>query len=1225
VTKISFSCHKQSWKMTIELQQTLQKRLDESNANKEAQLAEIRELNSRLQNKLKKIPRRPRETVKELDDRAEALEHKRTVTSISLAEERQILKEINGIKKAKIQAENFNKMEEEIQVMKKLLSIRRDILNETFTGTDEIQTALEKVKLANKLECGTDELSKKEMVCPKAKLGTVIGKNGSMIKKIQDTCKVSITVDKLTNKITIAGSEVSIERATKEIDLIIRSEEEKIELEKLLLNYLTSKYVNVIQQLRGEYTRSFVDVQRRDGKLSVQGSPEEVAEIKAKIFDIRIVSKKRLLAGRQVNIIVGKKGTTIERLCTEHMIPIEFSKDNDIETHAVFTGPPALVEAAMSEVEKLINDNREVEAIVNISPIKKDIILAEGGRHIKAIQAKLVESIPDGSCYLSMKNLKARPEVVVKAKQLLVSEALQFVIDALDEFDELIFKCMVDPYVIPRIIGKGGENIKKITGGKPLFLELDGSSGEFSCGATSAEGLLDLRKQIDEIVENNSIIRIKADSAVLKRQHRELYRSKAKNDMIGICRFDIDEDNSCYIIRGKKEDLEKGKVLLDEFMLNNQFAEVPITDEDRETLLVGGRKSKIVQFSEEMDVNLSIERVNLSVILRGSQEKVDEAAKKLNQFLNGGNGFSVMKFTLNEQVVGKVIGKGGKTRQQLEQKYDPATINISRAHVVTIRGPSQVVADCRVEIAKMVASLRVTQSISISDEQKVSLEKKDYTKKIFQQMPVSLTTTNDKIVVKGTFHDVRDAVSLLNEMLTGEYKIFIELDASQFSRVRNALRDPSHFERMESACGAKIELDLTAGTISISGKRSNVKRAKDQVYGFLDFMFPNELKRLKITKPLYMSVGQASTLAEISAEAGGVAIYLDRDLSLLVIRSIDEEKVSKATELVKEKIREAERLAYVFELSASDSWIISGIIGKKGGNISLLRSKYPGCKIDISKESRTIAIVGESEEILQEVREAVFAAIEKKRSENAFVSIQSTHIAYFLGKGGSHVKELSAKHGVVIQNFKKGNCNFKISGEMLNVKAAKEAIDTWLDMREKASATLEMTLEREQEIAAILGQNGVVARSIEEDYKCRINVDKKSLIVTIRGPSEEQREAAMSKMKELIETYHNQRITREVEAKEKRENSVLSATNNDVNEIEPVPTELPILSKNENADSDALRVEEDHKKSQFPTKPVGVASKSPKNGHVKKKKVYASMNEGTKAGKSLFALLTSEE
>jgi rRNA processing protein Krr1/Pno1 len=1077
------------------------------------------------------------------------------------------------------------------------------------------------VKLANKLECGTGEISRKEMVCPKAKIGMVIGKNGSMIKQIQDTCKVSIAVDSLTDKITIAGSEVSIERATKEIHRIIRTEEEKIALEKSLLDYLTSKYVNVIQQLREEYKRSFVDVHRSDGKLSIQGSPEEVADIKAKIFDIQIVSKKRLLAGREANVIVGKKGTTIERLCTEHMILIELSKDNGNETNAIFTGPPDMVEAALSEVEKLINDNREVEEIVNISPVKKNIILAEGGRNIKEIQAKLVESIPDGNCYLSIKN----SEVVIKAKQLMVSEALQFVIDALKEFDELIFMCTVDPYVVPRIIGKGGENIKKITGGKPLFLEVDKSSGDLSGGATSAEGLVYLRKQIDEVVENNSIIRIKADSAILKRQYRELNRSRTKNEMKGICWFDMDEDDSCYIIRGRKEDLEKGKVLLDEFILNNQFAEVPITDEDRETLLVGGRNSKIVQFSEEMDVNLQVERVNLCVILRGSQEKVDEAAKKLNQFLNGGDGFSVMKFTLNEQVVGKVIGKGGKTRQQLEQKYDPATINITRAHVVTIRGPSQVVTDCRIEIAKMVASARVTQSISISDEQKVSLEKKEYTKKIFQQMPVHLTTTNDKVVVKGTFHDVRDAVSLLNEMLTGEYKIFIELDASQFSKVRNALRDPSHFDRMESACGAKIELDLTAGSISISGKRSNVKRAKDRVYGFLDFMFPNELKRLKITKPLYMSVGQASTLAEISAEAGGVAIYLDRDLSLLVIRSIDEEKVSKATELVKEKIREAERLAYVFELSASDSWIIPGIIGKKGGNISLLRSKYPGCKINISKESRTIAIVGESEEIVQEVREAVLAAIEKNRSENAFVSIQNTHIPYFLGKGGSHVKELSAKYGVEIQNVKKGNCNFRISGEISNVKTAKEAIDTWLDMREKANTTLEMTLERSQDIAAIIGQKGVVARSIEEEHKCRINVDKKSLIVTIRGPSEEQREAAMSKMKEFIETYHHQRIAREVEAKEKRENIVLSATKNDVNGIEPVPTELPILSENKNADSDALRVEEDHKKSQFPTKPVGGAAKSPKNGHGKKKKVYASMNEGTEAGKSLFAMLTSED
>ena len=46
------------------------------------------------------------------------LEHKRTVTSISLAEERQILKEINVVKKTKMKVEEFIKAENEVQSMK---------------------------------------------------------------------------------------------------------------------------------------------------------------------------------------------------------------------------------------------------------------------------------------------------------------------------------------------------------------------------------------------------------------------------------------------------------------------------------------------------------------------------------------------------------------------------------------------------------------------------------------------------------------------------------------------------------------------------------------------------------------------------------------------------------------------------------------------------------------------------------------------------------------------------------------------------------------------------------------------------------------------------------------------------------------------------------------------------------------------------------------------------
>jgi len=983
--------------------------------------------------------------------------------------------------------------------------------------------------------------------------------------------------------------------------------------------------------LRDKYTGAFIDVHRNGGKLIIRANPEDIAEIKGKIFGLDIVSKEHQFVGKEISILLGKKGATIDELCSEHLISIEVGEANVNNTAAVFTGNLDMVEAAWIKVQELINDSREVIEVVSITPIIKNLLLAQGGHHIKTFQTKVVESIPDGNCFLSINKdriAKDNPELLIKVKQSLVSEARKFICDALKDLDKLVVKCSVDPYAIPRIIGKGGERIRRLTRGKAVFVEVDNFSNEVCYGATSVEALNDLRKEMDEVIDSNSIIRIKSDPVVLKRQY-ELIRSEIKNNMDG-CWLDIDNDDSCYIVRGKKQDIEKVRALIEECILSNKFGLVPITDEDRKALLAGGRKSKIVQFSEEMGVKLQIDRAAFFLVLCGPEDKVEEATKKLNRYLNGGDGYSVAKISLNDQVVGKIIGKGGRTRRQLEQKYDGVTINISGSHVVTIRGQSEAVADCRVEIEKMIASARVTQSISVTEEQISSLKKKEYSKKICQEMPVNLTTTEDKVVLKGALYDVRDAIALLNEMLTGEYITSIELDASQFSKVRNITRDPSHFERMETTCGAKIELDSSVASIMISGKRSNVKRTKEQVYGFLDFILPYEQERLKITTPLQMSIGQASTLAKISAEADGVAMHLDRDLSLIVITSIDEEKLKKATKLMKEKIEEAKQLAHVFELDPSDSWILAVIIGRKGSNISVLRSKYPTCKIDISKESRTITVVGESQDIVQEVRMDVNAAIETARKENIFVFIPKTCIQHFIGQARSHVKELTAKYGANIQRVKKNHYNFKISGEESEVKNTKEAIDAWLRLREKANSVPTLILEREQEIAEISGQKRIVAPSIEEDYKCKIDVNQKTLIVTVRGQHEEQPEDDVCEMNEPKEEYDDNDVDVACQslAKEQKENIELVTTIDDIETTDPIANGSQNLSRREDSELDATptKLEEGHKKIQFPTKSLGIYCKSSKNVNGnKKKKVDASVNEGTDAGKSLFAMLMAHD
>lgn len=416
-------------------------------------------------------------------------------------------------------------------------------------------------------------------------------------------------------------------------------------------------------------------------------------------------------------------------------------------------------------------------------------------------------------------------------------------------------------------------------------------------------------------------------------------------------------------------------------------------------------------------------------------------------------------------------------------------------------------------------------------------------------------------------------------------------------------------------------LDLSTGSIAISGKRSSVKKAKDQVYGFLDFLLPGVFERIKITKPLFLSVGQASVLAEISAAAGGVAIYLDRDLGLIVIRSDDKGKLQAATKLLMDKIMEAERLAYVLQFSSEDSWILPEIIGKNGSKVSSLRSKHPSCKIDVSKEARTVTVVGDTEEAVHAVRDAVESLVEKTRNENTFVHVPEAYVSQFVGKGGSNVKALSASHGAEIHRIKKGHYNFKIMGEESKVQATKVAIDDWLSQKEEANAVLSFHLEKVKEIQYIIGEKGEFIRSVQEEFKCKVDVDKKALIVNVKGDSAEIREAAVQKFRDRIVEERGKL------AQASKENNLLQTSTADTltSAHSNCQQSMPETVSNEGKSRSRSNTEESVSSNEFPSKPVGIASAENASKGKKQKQLDASIHEGTEEGKSLFAMLLADD
>jgi polyribonucleotide nucleotidyltransferase len=1141
---------------------------------------------------------------------------------MSLQDERQILKEIHDVKKSKNSVEEYTKGDEKIQGLKAELNKMRDTVKLEIKSISEIEVALSKVKLANKLGCTTQDLTTIEVDCPADKMGKVIGKNGSTVKQIEESTRVTIEIRKDDNKVAITGSASSIAAAAAEIDKIVQSTEEVFSIDDKILKYVTARQISVLDDLKKQYEDVYLDVLRNNEKVILRGMPDRVNAVKSSLLGMQIVSKEISLTRREAAIVIGEKGSTVDKLLESHNVCIDVEKIDDIKSTAVVLGPTNQVTSALKEIDELLSENSEAVETIAIDVMMKRILLAENGNHAKTIQKsvndKMKEKGLDANVLVSINKEKSiekdHPILQVKTKNACLEAAVQLAKNEIKDLQPLILSLDVDQVVIPKIIGRSGETLKKICGDDG-FIDIDREARRIVVGSTTAERRDSILEALNAIIAQNRILRVDYDPSLIKMQFKELIRSNVKAQMTEVgCWIEIDEEKGQFVFRGSDENNGKCRDILLEFLESNYLREMSITQEDKDSLLAGGKGSKLEKISEEEGVKLSVDKESFVLIARGTKEKVVSAMDKLDQFLKGGNGHSVSRLSVSEQIVGVIVGKGGKTRQQLEEKYSGVAIHISKCHNVTIRGPENQVAACRVEVLKLIASARVTQTVPVSDVQQKTLEKNGMLRKITQTASVQIQISGGAAQIKGLFYDVCDAVSLLNEQLTGVYQSVIELDALQFSKIRAAARDPSHFQRIKDSTRATVSLDLSSGSVTVGGTRNDVKKAKDQLFGFFEFIIPGKITRLKIPKPLQYSVGRGMALAEISAESGGATVYLDRDLNSIIIRSTDPKKVESATSLMKEKIVGDEKLVGVIEVDPSESsFIFSSIIGPKGSRIKAIQ-KESDCHIEVSRESETITITGQTEGGVAKAKETIAGLIEKARKENAFVSIPEAAIPAFCGKGGSKVKEFSAAHGVEMLRERKGPYTFKISGPEDSCENAKTALAEWLKKWEESTGTMTTSVEK-PDIPVILGSKGDTVRAIQEEFGCRINVDRRGLSVTVKSGTAESRQKTMEKIKALIA--------------EAREEAAAARKARSASEDESADlTDEPTSKAGRSYSTDSGSVEEIKVADArlYPTRPVGLTTTPPKqtHNHHAKKSGDLGVQEGTQAGKNLFQLLVSD-
>ena len=79
------------------------------------------------------------------------------------------------------------------------------------------------------------------MDCPKDKLGQVIGKGGSNIKKLENKTGCIVDIDKVQSQIHLQGNESSIKKAIADIENIILAVEVEMTMGEALFSFLFNK------------------------------------------------------------------------------------------------------------------------------------------------------------------------------------------------------------------------------------------------------------------------------------------------------------------------------------------------------------------------------------------------------------------------------------------------------------------------------------------------------------------------------------------------------------------------------------------------------------------------------------------------------------------------------------------------------------------------------------------------------------------------------------------------------------------------------------------------------------------------------------------------------------------------------------------------------------------------------------------------------------------------
>lgn len=929
-----------------------QERLNALAADKASIQKELAKLEERLQDAYQVQGQRPRETDAELEKAMRDLEYKRTTQSMSLMDEKKLLRQIGLYKKEKLRVKEYNLVEEGLKSLKAHKNHLYDERKAKEGAMTELSKALRKMQLAQRVGVTAEELIEESLEVPEGCMARLVGKGGMNLKRIEEACAVSIDFDHgRGGSGRISGSAAAVAAAREQIEEVTAVVNEEFKVSpSLCATLLTGRAAKTQALMKDHKVR--IEIVREKNLVKAQGLPSRLVSLKAALalLETQTIRREVPVDVKLIGPVVGKGGMHFRQLEEEFPgVGIEVHRE---EGRFVVVGLEGEVEEVASALERLACSLEDKEERVGVGRFLGHILMDDSGRLLKEMRKAVGCNL-----FLDLKKEEDSGWLSVRAPIAALPEAVEETRRRVGELEGMVLSMHVDPSMVRFIIGKKGAVINSLRAQTQALIEAEDKSGILRIYHPEEEGREATKAAVLEVVSKNQAVEVQVPreaAMALKGGKGMELRNKCAAPGVEV-QLDIDAERGVIGLRGAEEEMEKVREWLLVFAEENYGVEMDLPPEDFLTLVSeggaeGGSLKKQVQDATGVQL-FTIKEENLLKI-RGPRAACAQAEVMLRQALEGGEAEgTTVHVPLHPDAYPGLVGKAGAGINKFREEHGVALIVLRMRNQIRVRGTSrEQVAKAAVALRSLLAGLRSLVVVKASDSAKEAVEERRGELGSFKaQYDVQVDSVPEGYRMRGLVAEVAAAKQRLVELLKQRAKVVIPLTAPQCAIL--AASGEGNWRKVREDYAVACELDQEKHQVVLQGVTPAVGRAQGYVCSMLEVLLGGELGHYPVPVPALAALASPVAVEKIKSVTGVEEVWVDREGALVRFRG--------GVEAVRAVPAAVEGWLKTWESSYArvpfEGWMLPHLMGKGGVKVKELQERT-GAAVEIDREGCVVRL-----------------------------------------------------------------------------------------------------------------------------------------------------------------------------------------------------------------------------------------------------------------------------